>query len=149
MTPRGARRAARHASFWSAVMGTDTDDDVDPADLGPDRWARQTADRQALARDVLKPACGFTEEVVVIGRVGIKIGAARLNHDLAHQPGVGELVQRIINGGKRDRDRRRNRLAMELFGGDMAIIAIKQQARQRKPLTCRPQPCRAQTRQYP
>ena len=42
------------------------------------------------------------EKVMVIGDVGVEIRTPRIDHDLAHQTGASELVQRVVNGRQRD-----------------------------------------------
>ena len=53
----------------------------------PDGRQRQADDRQILGRDVLQQPDRLAEEMMMIGDVGVEIGAARLDHDLAQQPG--------------------------------------------------------------
>ena len=65
------------------------------------------------------------EEMMVIGRVGVEVRAARLDHDLAQQPGRGELVQRVVDGRQRHRDVGTRRLAVQLLGGDVAVAAFE------------------------
>jgi hypothetical protein len=82
--------------------------------------------------------------MVVVVDIGIEIRAARLDHDLAHQSGGGELMQGVVDCGERDPDGSRDGLAMELFGGDVAVGDIEQELRQRDTLPGRPEPDLAQ-----
>jgi hypothetical protein len=45
-----------------------------------------------LCRDVVQFAGRFTEEMMVIGRVGVEIRAPRLDDGLAQQPGFGRWL---------------------------------------------------------
>jgi hypothetical protein len=58
----------------------------------------------------------FTEEMMVVGRVGVEIRAPRLDDGLAQQ--LGELVQRIVNGRQGHRDPRDHGFPVQLFGSD-------------------------------
>jgi len=81
----------------SAALGTHSDDDVDAADLGAGWRRRQGGDRQVVTRDVLQLAGHLTEEMVVIGRIGVEIRAARLDDDLMQKPAIGKLMQGIVD----------------------------------------------------
>ena len=81
---------------------------------------------------------------MVVADICVEIGPAGVDHDLAQQPRADELVQRVVDRGERHRHRRGERLVMELFGRDMAVALVEQQARQRQPLTRRPQMGRSQ-----
>ncbi len=89
---------------------------------------------------------GLAEEMMMVVDVGVEIRAPGLDHDLAQQPGRGELMQRVVDGRERHRDRRGERLAVQLLGGDVAIAASNSSRVKRKALASRPQPSRAQTR---
>ncbi len=77
---------------------------------------------------------------MVIGDVGVEIGPPRLDHDLAQQPGVGELVERVVDRSERDWDRRGKNFAVQLLGGDVPIALGEQEPRQGEALARRPQP---------
>ena len=77
---------------------------------------------------------------MMIVDIRIEIRTARLNHNLAQQPAIRELVQCVVDGGERNPDRGRCSLAMQLLGRDVPIAAIEQQARQGNALPRRPEP---------
>src|SRR6516165_9848347 len=114
----------------SVVLGPHPNNDVDPADPGPSRWQRIPADHDILARDVLQPGGRFAEEMMMVGRVRIEVRAARLDHDFAQQPGLGELMQGIVDSRERHPDRRTQRFTVQLLGGDMAVPVIEKEPRQ-------------------
>jgi hypothetical protein len=81
----------------------------------------------------------FTEEMMVVGRVGVEIRAPRLDDGLAQQPGFGELVQRIVNGRQGHRDPRDHGFPVQLFGSDVPVAVFQKELRQGKPLSRRSQ----------
>src|SRR5712671_785441 len=89
VTQLSTRRSTR---LWA-----DSDNHVDAADLGAGRRQRQHSDRQVVTRDVLQLAGHLTEEMVVIGRIGVEIRAARLDDDLMQKPAIGKLMQGIVD----------------------------------------------------
>ena len=114
----------------SGIFGTYPDDDVDAANLGPLGRQRIAADDHVPTRDVLKLAGRFAEEVMVIGRIGVEIGAARFDDDFAKQPRIGELMKGVVDRRERHLDRRSRRFAVQLLGGDMALPVFEQDSRQ-------------------
>jgi len=77
--------------------------------------------------------------MLVLVDIGIEVGTARVDRDLFQQMRFGELVQRVVNGGKRNPHTCPVGLCVEGFGGQVAILVLEQQAGQRHPLLGRPQ----------
>jgi len=48
---------------------------------------------------------------MVVGRVGVEIGAARFDDDFAKQPRIGELMKGVVDRRERHLDRRSRRFA--------------------------------------
>src|SRR5687767_9175964 len=86
--------------------------------------------------------------MVMIGGVGVEIGAPRLYRDEPQQSGGGELVKRVVDGGERNADAGGERLGMQLVGGHMSVAALEQEAGQGESLPRRPQSRLAQTLQH-
>src|SRR5215471_458736 len=123
-------------------------DHVDIGNLEVLGRLRQTIDANRTAGDIDEPPLGLHEEVVVIGNVGVEIGALSTDGDLAQQPRALELVQGVVNGGQGNLFARRHRLLVKDFGGHMTVTIAKQQSRQGHALTRRPQVCPPQQRPY-
>src|SRR5215471_3866844 len=123
-------------------------DHVDIGNLEVLGRLRQTIDANRTAGDIDEPPLGLHEEVVVIGNVGVEIGALSTDSDLAQQPRALELVQGVVNGGQGNLFARRHRLLVKDFGGHMTVTIAKQQSRQGHALTRRPQVCPPQQRPY-
>jgi len=88
-----------------------------------------SVDANRDAGDIDEPSLGLHEEMVVIGDVGVEIGALSTDGDLAQQPRALELVQGVVNGGQGDLFARRHRLLVKDFGGHVTVAVAKQQAR--------------------
>lgn len=121
------------------------DDDIDSGDPGAGRQTGNAGHLQLTAADILQLAAAFMEEMMVVVDIGVEIGAPGLHHHFAQQPGLPELVQRIIDRGQGDLHPRLQRFPMQLFGCDMAVPGIKQQLGQGQPLAGGPQPGFRQT----
>ena len=61
--------------------------------------------------------------------VGVEIEVAGIHHDLAQQPCLDELVQRIVDGSERHSDCRLDRFAAQLLGGDVPVRQVTEQLR--------------------
>ncbi|KAF0118232.1 MAG: hypothetical protein FD149_809 [Rhodospirillaceae bacterium] len=83
------------------VSASQAHDDIDPADGGARGSLRHINDGDVF-HDIFQTAIVFIEKVMMIGRVGIEIGTPGIHHDLAQQPNRGELMQGVVDGGKRD-----------------------------------------------
>ena len=66
----------------------DSDDHIDPADLGPLGRPRQLPDHDQLTGNVLQMTCGFAEEVMVVRHVRIEIGPSGLHDDFAQRASI-------------------------------------------------------------
>ena len=66
-------------------------------------WRRQAGRRRGSSLPGISTSCAFglDEEVVVVGGVGIEVGALSADGDLAQQPGTLELVQGVVDGCQR------------------------------------------------
>src|SRR5690348_785133 len=134
--------AASSASLRSSAL--DADDDVDAPNRGARRWRGQAGEADAIAGDIDQLAGILKKEMVVVARIGIEIGAARIDHDFAQQSGADELVQRVVDGGERHRHGCGDRLTVQLLGADMPITLLEQQAGEGQALPRRSQPRRAE-----
>ena len=83
-------------------------------------------------------------EVVMRGDVGVEIGLGAVDADLAQQAGIGQLVERVVDGGERHRNLGEGRFLVEHFRGEMARALAEQQPAQRHALPGRPQAGRLQ-----
>src|SRR6267154_4075323 len=83
----------------------------------------------------------FEIEVVVGGDVGVEIGLGAVDADLAQETGIGELIERVVDGGERYRDLGQRRFLIEHFSGQMPRALAEQEPAKRHALAGRPQPC--------
>ena len=67
------------------------------------RLPRQIADRQIADGDIEHVVFTLDEEVMVIGDVGVEIGLGAFHGENADHPGLGELVQRVVDCRQRHR----------------------------------------------
>ena len=95
-------------------------------------------DLDILARNVERPVRILEKEVMMVTDVGVEIRVAGIHHDLAQQPCLDELVQRIVDGSERHPDCRLDRFAVQLLGGDVPVTLLEQESGQRQPLPGRP-----------
>src|SRR5690606_19376317 len=75
--------------------------------------------------------------------VGVEIGAGAFEREDAQEAGLGELVERVVDGGERDGDAGGKRLLVQLLGGKVAVALGEQQLGQRDSLPRRTQACLA------
>src|SRR5262249_28507367 len=108
---------------------------------------REAGDRQFVRGDIDELATILEVEVMMIGRVRVEVGAARLDRDLAQETRGGELVQSVVDGGERDADAGFVGLSMKLVGGDVPCALLEEEARQRQALAGRAQARAAQALQ--
>ncbi len=59
------------------------------------------------------------------GHIGIEIRPPAGHHDLAQQPGFGELMERVVHGGERNAHAGRQGLGMQFFGGDVTVGTLE------------------------
>ena len=94
-----------------------------------------------MTRNVDQFAAVDIEEMVVVGRVRVEIGTARLYDDFTQQPCVSELVESVIDRRQRYFDVSRHCVAVELLGGDMSVRPIHEQPCERQALLRWPEVC--------
>jgi hypothetical protein len=84
---------------------------------------------------------------MMVGRgIGIEIRLRSFDRHLAQQADLGELVQRVVDGGQRHRHLGAGRLFVKHFGGEVAVALAEQQPAERHALARRPQADLAQHR---
>ena len=88
----------------------------------------------------------FDEEVMVLGIVGVEIGLRAVDRDLPQQPDFGELVQRVVDGGKRHRHFGAVRFLVQHFRRDVPVALGEQDPAERHALPGRAQADFAQLR---
>ena len=71
------------------------------------------------------------EKMIVVGCVGIEIGALAADGDFRAAGPPLELVQRVVNRGERDPFSGAHGLLVQQFGRDMPVAVAKQQRCQR------------------
>ena len=141
------RRIALRAAQLSS--GADPHDHINPLDGLARRCRRQFRHVDLVARNIFEGTRIFMEEVMMIAGIGIEVGPPGLDHDLSHEPGIGKLVQGIIDRRKRDTDTGCTRFAVQVFRGDMPVFALEQKFCQSNPLPGRSKACSFQTRDHP
>ena len=52
---------------------------------------------------------------MVVGGIGVEVGACALDRQNTQQPGIGELMQRVVDGGERNGDAGSLGFLMQLF----------------------------------
>ncbi len=77
---------------------------------------------------------------MVIGHVGVVVDLGAVDGDLAQQPGLGEHVQAVVDGGERYRHAQFLGFLVELLGRQVAVALGEQQQAKRHALAGRPQP---------
>ena len=82
----------------------------------------------------------FEEVVVVVGRIGVEIGALAADRDLAQQPRPLELMQRVVDRRERHPLAGRTASSCRISAVTCRSPLRQQQRRQRHALACRPQP---------
>ena len=88
---------------FSGALALEPHHDVDARDLIAVEHLWQIADAHARRGNVDQRVLAFDKEMVVIRRIGVEISLGTINRDLAQQPNVGELVERVVDGRKLDR----------------------------------------------
>ena len=86
----------------------------------------------------------FEIEVVMRRHVGVEIGLGAVDADLAQQAGIGQLIERVVDGGERHRNLGQGGFLVEHFRGEMARALAEQQPAQRHALAGRTQTGRLQ-----
>ena len=85
----------------------------------------QVLHHDVIGRDIPQRTVRHVVEMVMVGHVGVEIRAARLDHDLAQQARLCELVQRVVDRGERDRELGVACLGVQRLGRKMAVAAIE------------------------
>ena len=75
----------------------------------------------------------------MVRRVGVEIRLCALDGEDAQQACLGELVQRVVDGGQRNRHAGAQRFLVQLFGREVAVALGEQKLGQCNALTRRPQ----------
>lgn len=114
------------------------DDDFEPRDLVAGQRVRHLAESKP-AGDVDQHVLALQIEMRMHGCVGVEERLDPVGRDPAQQPGLGELVQRVVDGRKRQPQIGSHRLVIETFRGDVTVIAHEQHAGQRQTVTRGPQ----------
>src|SRR5437868_14097895 len=116
------------------AVGTHANDDVDASNPRAVGRCRQLGDSHALAGDILQPTRLLVEEVMVIARVRVEVGAARVHDDLAQQTGADELMEGVVDRSERHANRGCQCLAVQLLRSDVAIAFVEEHASKRETL---------------
>jgi hypothetical protein len=82
--------------------------------------------------------------MVVVRGIGVEIGLGALDRNFPQQAHLRELMQRVVDRGERHRHLAGDRLLMQDLCRDVAVAAIKQQARKGNALARWPQSRRPQ-----
>lgn len=77
-------------------------------------------------------------EMMVFPGIRVEIGQVPAYRHAAQQPGIRELIERVVNGRERHTDAGRIGLAAKCTGGHMAVIRREQQFGERHALARRP-----------
>ncbi len=127
-----------------SVVLAHSDDDVDAANLAPIGRVGKRSDRDRIARNIHEGAGIFVKEVMVVGGIRIEIGATGIDHQLAQQSRVDELMECIIDRRQRDFYAGAQGLFVQEFGRDVPVAVTKQKFGERLSLARRAQIDRAQ-----
>jgi len=100
---------------------------------------RQPVNANGIAWDIDERSIALDEVVIVIGRVGVKIGPLAADGDFTQEPRPLELVQRVVDGCQRNALTGAHRLLVQDFGGHVPVAVGEQKLRQRDPLARWPQ----------
>jgi hypothetical protein len=65
-------------------------------------------------------------KVMMRRHVGVEIGLGAVDADLTQQAGIGELIERVVDGGQRYRDLGEGGLLVKHFRGQMAGALAEQ-----------------------
>jgi hypothetical protein len=120
------------------IEGSDSarkpDDDVALANLPARRRFGKAGDFNGLCRNVRKMPVRFVEKMMVVGPVRIEIAARRIEADLAQKARAREGVQIVIDGRQREAHPPFLSLFMNLFSGQMFVLAVEKDGGEQKPL---------------
>nr|BAT27197.1 hypothetical protein [Aureimonas frigidaquae] len=85
---------------------------------------------------------------MMVGRVGVEIGALPFAGERPDKAGIRELMQRVVDGGERHGLAGLVRFLVEFFGRQVPIPRPEQEVAQRHTLARRPQARRAQALEH-
>lgn len=122
------------------VRSVEANNDIDAGDFHTFGGIGQARYDDIIMMHIPQLAGLLDVEMVMIVHVGVEVRPAGLNHHFTQQPGIIELVQRIVNRCEGNPHFRTHGFTMKLFGGEMAIFPFKQELGQGQSL-----PRRAQT----
>ncbi|MCY1303763.1 hypothetical protein D9M70_534870 [compost metagenome] len=100
---------------------------------------RQIADLDIADRDIENFVLTLDEEVVVVGNVGVEVGLGTFHREHADHAGLGELVQRIVDGCERNRHPGHDSLLVQFLDGQVTVTLGKDQIGEGNALTGRTQ----------
>jgi hypothetical protein len=86
-------------------------------------------------RDVDQFVVVLEIEVVMRGHVGVEIGLGAVDTDLPQQARIGQLVERVVDGGERYRHFGEGGFLVQHFRGQMPRALAEQEPAQRHALT--------------
>src|SRR5690606_17388042 len=99
----------------------------------------EIADLDIADRNIEHLVTALDEEMMMVGDVGVEIGAGTLDGKHTDEACLCELVQRIVYRGERNRNAGHGSLLVEFLDRQMAIALRKQQIGQRHALSRRAQ----------
>ncbi|MNL62275.1 hypothetical protein D3C87_1862840 [compost metagenome] len=81
----------------------------------------------------------------MVGDVGVEVGLGAFHREHADHAGLGELMQRVVDGCQRNRHAGDDRLFMQFFNGQVTVALGEDQIGKRDTLTRRAQTRAAQS----
>ncbi len=111
----------------------------------PRRRLGQVLDDDRGGGDVDHPLLVLEIEMVMVGGIGVEIAAGRVDRHFAQQPGLPELVQRIVDGREGDIHFGGMGFGQQLLGAHMPVLAAKQDFGERDTLPRGPRPAMRST----
>lgn len=79
----------------------ETHNDINAANPGALGGGRQVGNDDPVTRDILDPAGPLKEEMMVFAGIGVEVGPAGIDSDLAQKTGLHKLMQRIVDRRQR------------------------------------------------
>ena len=131
--------APRPSPAKSVVFGGDVDQHVDRRDIMPLRSAGKRRQKHVLGRNIDQlVGLGIIEMMVMVG-VGVEHAVFIVNRYPAEQAGIGELVQRVVDGAACHMHAGIANFACQPVSRDMTVAPVKQQTGDGQPLAGRAQ----------
>ena len=119
-------------------------DHVDAGNLVAIRHVGHLRQHEVRVRNVDQLVIVLEIEVVMGRHVGVEIGLGAVDADLAQQAGIGQLVERVVDGRQRHRNLGQRGFLVQHFSGQVAGTLAEQQPAQRHALPGRPETGRLQ-----